>query len=41
MILKEYFAHSYFKTQAIEFLKIKGDYNSLNQKHKKPFRSHI
>lgn len=41
MILKEFFTHAFLKTQTLEFLKNKGDFHSLSQKHKKPFRSHI
>ena len=41
MSIKEFFAFSIIKPQVIEFLKNKGDFESLGSKYKKPFRGHI
>ena len=41
MSIKEFFAFSIIKPQVIEFLKNKGDFESLGAKYKKPFRGHI
>ena len=41
MSVKEFFAHPTIKNKVIEFLKAKGDFEYLHQKHKRPFRAYI
>jgi hypothetical protein len=41
MSVKEFFAYANIKQTVVEFLKNKGDFESLQPKHKKPFRAHI
>ena len=41
MSVKEYFAHPTIKNKVVEYLKSKGDYEYLHQKHKRPFRAYI
>ena len=41
MSVKEFFAFPVLKQTVIEFLKNKGDFESLPDKHKKHFRAHI
>jgi len=41
MSVKEYFAHPIIKQKIIEFLKSKGDFENLHQKHKRSFRGYI
>jgi len=41
MSVKEFFAFPVLKQTVIEFLKNKGDFESLGQKYKKHFRAHI
>jgi hypothetical protein len=41
MSVKEFFAYANIKQTVVEFMKNKGDFETLHQKHKKPFRAHI
>jgi len=41
MSIKEFFAFSVLKHTVIEFLKNRGEFDSLAQKYKKPFRGQI
>lgn len=41
MSVKEFFAFANIKIAAVEFLKMKADFDVLPSKHKKPFRAHI
>ncbi len=41
MSVKDYFAHPTIRNKVIEFLKSKGDFDYLHQKHKRPFRAYI
>ncbi len=41
MSVKEYFAFPLIKNKVVEFLKAKGDFEYLHQKHKRPFRVYI
>lgn len=41
MSVKEFFAFSQIKPKVIDFLKSKGDFDSLVSRQKKPFRAHI
>lgn len=41
MSVKEFFAYSNIKQAVVEFLKNKGNFESLQARHKKPFRAHI
>lgn len=41
MIIKEFFAFATIKQTVIEFLKNRGDFETLASKHKKPFRALI
>ena len=41
MSVKEFFTFGVIKQKVIDFLKAKGDFDSLALKHKKPFRGHI
>lgn len=41
MIIKEFFAFATIKQTVIEFLKNRGDFETLHTKHKKPFRALI
>ena len=41
MSIKEFFAFAVIKQKAIEYLKVKTDFEILPEKHKRPFRAHI
>jgi hypothetical protein len=41
MSVKEFFAFANIKQTVIEFLKNRGDFETLPAKNKKPFRGHI
>ena len=41
MSVKEFFAFANIKQTVIEFLKNRADFESLQEKNKKPFRAHI
>eukprot|EP00347_Sterkiella_histriomuscorum_P010986 403374183 len=41
MSIKEYFAIPILKQKVLDFLKAKGDFQQLHQKHKRSFRAHI
>lgn len=41
MSIKEYFAIPIIKQKVLDFLKAKGDFEQLHQKHKRSFRAHI
>ena len=41
MSVKEFFAFPSIKIAVIEFLKNRSDFDSLDDKFKKPFRAHI
>ncbi|CDW81589.1 UNKNOWN [Stylonychia lemnae] len=41
MSIKEYFAIPIIKQKVLDFLKAKGDFEQLHQKHKRSFRAHV